>query len=326
MLEFLEGGFQTTVQDYPGRVGYWWVGIPPSGPMDPLAFRLANMLVDNPSGEAGLEITAAGPKIRFQEDNVIAITGANFQPKIDDEPIPMWESVRVKKDQILSFGLMQKHGFRTYLSVAGGINVPPYLGSKSTLFIYGKIGGFEGRSLKGGDVLKTGEPNKPLSELKGRKVKTRAKPTYKKVWEVGAIPGPHADPDFFITEDMELFFSYKWKVSLASNRVGIRLQGPNFRWARKDGGEGGKHPSNVLDYAYAIGTVNVTGEMPIILTVDGPSLGGFVSNATVASAELWKVGQAYPGRDEVKFKKLTVKDAIKLRRKQEKLVQTSIIG
>ena len=157
MLEFLEGGFQTSVQDYPGRVGYWWVGIPPSGPMDPLALRLANMLVDNPSGEAGLEITATGPKIKFQEDNVIAITGASFQPKIDGEPIPMWESVGVKKDQILSFGLIQKYGFRAYLSVAGGIDVPSYLGSKSTVFIYGKIGGFEGRCLMRGDVLKTGK-------------------------------------------------------------------------------------------------------------------------------------------------------------------------
>lgn len=325
MLEFLEGGFQTSVQDYPGRVGYWWVGIPPSGPMDPLALRLANMLVGNPSGEAGLEITAKGPKIRFQKDNVIAITGANLQPKIDGEPIPMWESVRVKKDQILSFGLIKEYGFRAYLSVAGGIDVPSFLGSKSTCFIYGKIGGFKGRCLMREDVLKTGKPDKPLSELGGRKVKTGAKPTHQEVWEVGAVPGPHADPDFLITEDMELFFSYEWKVSLQANRVGIRLQGPNFQWARKDGGEGGKHPSNILDCAYAIGTVNVTGEMPIILTVDGPSLGGFVSNATVASAELWKVGQAYPGRDKMKFKKLTVEDAIKLRREQEKLIQTSIL-
>ncbi|MEM3737616.1 MAG: 5-oxoprolinase/urea amidolyase family protein [Candidatus Bathyarchaeia archaeon] len=333
MFEVIEGGIQTTVQDYPGRIGYWNIGIPPSGPMDPLAFRLANLLVGNFQGEAGLEITAVGPKLRFLEDAVVAVTGPKLRLEVDGELIPMWESVKVKRESILSIGLIKEYGFRAYLAIAGGIDVPIFLGSKSTMtpprppFLpYGHLGGFEGRPLKRGDVLKTSRPNKLLAELVGRKLKASAMPTYQRVWEIGAIPGPHADPDFLTPEDMKMFFNYDWKVHRNSNRLGYRLSGPKPRWARNDGGEAGRHPSNIHDCAYAIGTVNMTGDMPIILTVDGPSLGGFVSNATIVSAELWKVGQAVPGVDIMRFRKLTLEEAVKLRKEQEKLIATSISG
>jgi urea carboxylase len=322
-FEVLEGGIQTTIQDYPGRVGYWDVGIPPSGPMDQLAFRLANLLVGNLEGEAGLEITAIGPKLRFLEDSIVAVTGADLQPNVDGEPVPMWESVKVRKRSLLSMGVTQGHGFRAYLAIAGGIDVPPFLGSRST-FLHGNFGGLEGRPLKKGDVVRIGKHTLHLSELAGNKTKSVARPTCERLWQIGAIPGPHSDPDFLTTADMKIFFGHEWQVHYNSNRMGYRLIGPKPQWARKDGGEAGRHPSNIHDTAYAIGTVNMTGDMPIILTADGPSLGGFVSNATVASAELWKVGQAVPGTDRIVFRKLTIEDAASLRTHQEELISNSV--
>jgi len=322
-FEVLEGGIQTTIQDYPGRVGYWDVGIPPSGPMDAPAFRLANLLVGNAQGEAGLEITAMGPKLRFLQDSVAAVTGADLQPNVDGEPVPMWESVKVRKGSVLSFGVTRGHGFRAYLAIAGGIDVPPFLGSRST-FLYGHFGGLEGRPLKKGDVVRIGKHSLHLSELAGKKAKSAARPTYERSWQIGATPGPHSEPDFLTTDDMKTFFGHEWQVHYNSNRMGYRLIGPKPQWARSDGGEAGRHPSNIHDTAYAIGTVNMTGDMPIILTADGPSLGGFVSNATVVAAELWKVGQAVPGTDRIMFRKLTIQDAVRLRTDQEQLISNSI--
>lgn len=317
MLEIKDGGFQTTVQDYPGRTGYWSVGIPPSGPMDPFAFRLGNKLVGNPSGDAGFEIVSPGPTIEVQKDNVIAFTGADNQPMVDGERIPMWESVRVNEGQTITFGGVPDQGFRTYLCVSGGIDVPSYLNSKSTFFTYQGIGGFKGRTLQNGDSMETGDPNGLLQELTGRRVSDDVLPSYQNNWEIRAVPGPEADPDYLTDDDMDLFFSYEWGINQSSNRIGVRLEGPDFEWARDSGGEGGEHPSNVLDRPYGIGNINVTGEKPVILTNDGPSLGGFVTIATIPQAELWKVGQAYPDRDTISFQSISVEDAIEIRKSRK---------
>ena len=132
MIEVINAGLYTTVQDYPGRVGYWNVGIPPSGPMDSLAFRIANRLLGNKDGEAGLEITAIGPELRFRDDATIALTGAKLQGTINGREVPWWEILYVEKGSVLSLRAMQGHGLRAYLAIGGGINVPDYLGSKST--------------------------------------------------------------------------------------------------------------------------------------------------------------------------------------------------
>ena len=236
--------------------------------------HLANRLVGNPEGEAGLEVTAVGPRLKFLQDCVIAIAGARFQPSLDGEAFPMWESTRVKKDTTLSFGKIEEHGFRAYLCIAGGIDVPLFLGSRST-FPHGHLGGFEGRPLMNGDVLKIGKHDLPWRDLIGKVVKHSARPIHMRLWEIGVTPGPHADPDFLTADDMHMFFSQEWQVHYNSNRLGCRLVGPKPRWARLEGGQAGRHPSNIHDCAYALGTVNMTGDMPVILSVDGPSMGGF---------------------------------------------------
>ena len=318
MIEVINAGLYTTVQDYPGRVGYWNVGIPPSGPMDALAFRIANKLVSNGDHEAGLEITAIGPALKFLSDATVALAGAKLQGTRNGKEVPWWETLYVEKGTVLSLGAVQGPGWRSYLAVGGGIDVPDYLGSKST-FPQGHFGGYEGHSLMKGDLIHI---NKRIPEFH-RHWKSAAAiiPQYETEWEVGAIPGPHAAPDFFTPVDVEVFYSTQWRVHYNSNRLGYRLEGPKPQFARKDGGEGGRHPSNVPDYAYAIGTVNFTGDMPIILTVDGPSLGGFVSLATVTTSELWKIGQAKP-HDFIRFKKLTVEEAIEQLSRQEQLLQS----
>ncbi len=303
-IDVMEPGTQTTVQDYPGRLGYWHVGVPPSGPMDSLAFRIANELVGNSENAAGLEIAVTGPTLRFRADALIAVTGADFFARLDGVPVARWEAVAVSKGSVLEFGT---GGGRAYLGVAGGFDVPQYLGSRST-FILGKFGGHAGRALRAGDVLAVGETQDGC----GLKPTLRAE-AHTTRWEIGAIYGPHGAPDFFTPGDIEMFFSTSWKVHYNSDRTGVRLIGPKPVWARKDGGEAGLHPSNIHDNAYAIGTVDFTGDMPVILGPDGPSLGGFVCPATIVHDELWKIGQLKPG-DTVRFRAVSMEGPVLRRR------------
>ena len=303
-IDVLDAGVQTTVQDYPGRLGYWHVGVPPSGPMDALAFRAANRLAGNPEGAAGLEIAVMGPTLRFAADTVIALTGADFDARLEGEPVERWRAVRVQAGATLEMGTAQGAGARAYLAVAGGLDVPLYLNSRAT-FILGKFGGHAGRVLRGGDVLHTG-----VTDAKERRAAIDA-PRYSNHWEIAVLYGPHGAPDFFTPGDIETFFATSWKVHHNSDRTGVRLIGPKPNWARKDGGEAGLHPSNIHDNAYAIGTVDFTGDMPVILGPDGPSLGGFVCPATIVHAELWKMGQLRPG-DTIRFGVVTAEQAEQL--------------
>ncbi|SEM79247.1 urea carboxylase [Nitrosomonas marina] len=302
-VDILSPGVQTTIQDYPGRLGYWHIGVPPSGPMDGLAFRLANQLVGNNSDAAGLEITFAGPTIRFNCDSVIAITGAPIAVHLDGEPLSLWRSHSVKAGAVLQFGKITHHGCRAYLAVQCGFQVVDYLGSKST-FTLGQFGGHAGRVLRSGDVLQIEKADRHQP----RYLEDANIPLYTDHWVIGVLYGPHGAPDFFTEKDMQTFFTAEWTVHHNSNRTGIRLLGPKPEWARSDGGEAGLHPSNIHDNAYAIGAVDFTGDMPVILGPDGPSLGGFVCPATVAHAELWKLGQLKPG-DTVCFCPLSLTQA-----------------
>ncbi|WP_371130407.1 5-oxoprolinase/urea amidolyase family protein [Nitrosospira multiformis] len=306
---------QTTIQDFPGRLGYWNIGVPPSGPMDSLAFRLANRLVDNMEGQAAMEITFGGPTLRINCDSVIAVTGAPIQVSLDGKPLAQWQSHQVKAGALLKFGDIMKYGCRAYLAVQGGFQVPDYLGSKST-FMLGQFGGHEGRTLRPGDVLhivaaKSHTPRSLAKELI---------PEYTNNWEIGVLYGPHGAPDFFTDGDVSNFFASDWKVSHNSDRTGVRLIGPKPKWARTDGGEAGLHPSNIHDVAYSIGAVDFTGDLPVILGPDGPSLGGFVCLATLAHAELWKMGQLRPG-DNVRFHQISVTEAQALEISQDAIIQ-----
>ncbi|MGR9086802.1 MAG: urea carboxylase [Gammaproteobacteria bacterium] len=298
-VDVLDGGTQSMIQDYPGRLGYWDVGVPPSGPMDPLAFRLANRILGNPPEAAGLEMAVRGPTLKFNTDVRIALAGAAMAAEVNGEPVPYWCPVQIKAGDTLKFGGIAGPGCRTYLAIRHGFDVPRYLGSRST-FTLGKFGGHGGRTLRAGDVLAVQDGELELPETSVRK---EAIPRYRTDWSIGVLYGPHGAPDFFTEKDIEQLFSTGWEVHYNSNRTGIRLIGPKPQWARPDGGEAGLHPSNIHDNAYAVGTVDFTGDMPVILGPDGPSLGGFVCPATVVDAELWKLGQLKPG-DSIRFQRL----------------------
>ena len=318
-IDVLSPGVQTTIQDYPGRTGYWSVGVPPSGPMDGLAFRLANRVVGNPEGRAGLEITLAGPTLRFNCDSIIAIGGAPMEVQLDGTPLEYWRPYTIKTGSMLQFGKLVGYGCRAYLAVRGGFQVPDYLGSKST-FALGQFGGHAGRTLLTGDVLHIVEIAENDREHAGSgiwgKLPEQLIPSYTDQWEIGVLYGPHGAPDFFTGEDIRTFFSAEWTIHYNSSRTGVRLIGPKPHWARSDGGEAGLHPSNIHDNAYAIGAVDFTGDMPVILGPDGPSLGGFVCPATIVQAELWKMGQLKPG-DRVRFRRLSMEQAFALEKKQD---------
>jgi 5-oxoprolinase (ATP-hydrolysing) subunit C len=323
MLEVIEGGIQTTVQDYPGRRGLLDQGICPAGPFDSVAFRLANLLVGNEAGAAGLEVTAGNARFRFADDVAVALCGADMQPKLDGEPFPLWESRLVGAGQELALSSVAGGGFRAYLAVAGAIDVPEYLGSRAT-YVPGGIGGFQGRGLKKGDQVPVGAAGN-LAARTGARVKPGLVPAYGTEWELEAVPGPQSAPDYWTWDDFDFFFSNTWKLDRNSNRMGYRLQSHGWQWARSGGGVAGGHPSNILDNGYAVGAVNIAGDQPIILGVDGPTLGGFVCAAGVAFGAMWKLGQMAPGRDLIRFKELSIEEAADLARRTDALASDASI-
>ncbi|MBV8500324.1 MAG: urea carboxylase [Paucibacter sp.] len=308
-IDVLEPGLQSTVQDWPGRQGYWNVGLPPCGPMDALSHRLANRLVGNHESAAALELTAAGPTLKFNCDAVIAMTGAAMHATLDGQALAPWKAHPVKANSVLKLGAIVGAGLRAYVAVQGGLQVPEYLGSRST-FTLGQFGGHGGRALRTGDVLPVvpAHAESLASAARRRALSPRLRPPITHDWEIGVLYGPHGAPEFFTDDDISTFFATGWEVHYNSSRTGVRLIGPKPQWARRDGGEAGLHPSNIHDNAYAIGAVDFTGDMPVILGPDGPSLGGFVCPATIVQAELWKLGQLKPG-DRVRFKRLTQSQA-----------------
>ena len=306
-FEVLSGGTQTSVQDYPGRVGYWAVGVPPSGPMDSRALRLGNRLLGNPEGSAALEITMSGPTLRFNCDAVVAVTGAPIPLSLDGQAQAMNTTLFVPAGATLSLGTIAGSGARSYLCLRGGIDVPDYLGSKST-FTLGQFGGHGGRALRAGDVLHLS----PLRDRSaGEQLPSEQVVDLPAVRRIRVIYGPHGAPEYFTPAYIDTFFTTEWEVHFNSSRTGVRLIGPKPQWARADGGEAGLHPSNIHDNPYAIGAVDFTGDMPVILGPDGPSLGGFVCPVTVIEADLWQLGQLKAG-DKVQFSPVDLKTARRL--------------
>ncbi|MEU2587085.1 5-oxoprolinase/urea amidolyase family protein [Streptomyces avermitilis] len=293
-VEVVAAGTLTTVQDWPGRTGYWQVGVPPCGPMDDRSFRLGNRALGNEEGAPGLECTLQGPALRFTHATTVCVTGAPAPVTVDGTPVAQWEPVTVPAGAVLEVGAPAEHGLRTYVLFAGGLDVPAFLGSAAT-FTLGRFGGHGGRALRTGDVLHGGSVRD-----RGAPVRAEDRPVFGTEWHVGALEGPHAAPEFFTEDDIRDFYAAGWKVHFNSARTGVRLVGPKPRWARSDGGEAGLHPSNIHDTPYSVGAVDYTGDMPVLLGPDGPSLGGFVCPATVATAERWKLGQLRPG-DTVRF-------------------------
>ena len=303
-FEVLSAGTQTTVQDYQGRLGYWAVGVPPSGPMDDRALRLGNRLLGNPEGAAGLEITMSGPLLRFNTDAVVAVTGAPIPLTLDGVAQPMDTALFVPAGSTLALGTIAGAGARSYLTVRGGLQVPDYLGSKST-FTLGQFGGHGGRALRAGDVLHL----LPLENREaGASLPAELATELPAVRTLRVIYGPHGAPEYFTDSYMQTFLATDWEVHFNSSRTGVRLIGPKPEWVRESGGEAGLHPSNIHDNPYAIGAVDFTGDMPVILGPDGPSLGGFVCPVTVIEADLWQLGQLKAG-DKVRFVPVSLETA-----------------
>ncbi len=317
-IDVLAPGTQTTIQDFPGRIGYWAVGIPPSGPMDALSLRLANRIVGNPEGAAALEMTMSGPTLVFRSDALFALTGAEMRASLDGVPVPRFAPTAARAGQRLVVGGVQGPGARGYLAVRGAFDVPEYLGSRAT-FTLGGFGGHGGRALRTGDVLRISKETAGLTAP--APLPEGAVPELTSEWEIGVLEGPHAAPDFFDEAFIASFYDVRWKVHYNSARTGVRLIGPKPLWARQDGGEAGLHPSNLHDNAYAIGTVDFTGDMPILLGPDGPSLGGFVCPATIVTAELWKMGQLKPG-DTVRFRPWALETAERVESRVDSVVRT----
>lgn len=300
-------GMLTTVQDWPGRTGYWQVGVPPSGPMDDLSFRLGNRAVGNSEGAPGLEATLAGPTVHFTDATLVCVTGAPALVTVNGRPVPQWRAVTVPADGTLAVGAAADTGMRIYILIAGGIEVPRFLGSSAT-FTLGGFGGPAGRALAVGDVLTLGDSVGAEPQC----IPGTAQPAIGHHWELAVTEGPHGAPDFFTRSDIDELLSTDYEVHFNSDRTGVRLIGPKPQWARTDGGEAGLHPSNIHDNAYSIGALDFTGDTPILLGPDGPSLGGFVCPVTVVSADRWKLGQLRAG-DTLRFVKIEASRSASLR-------------
>lgn len=306
-LEVLEPGLQTTVQDYPGRRGRQSLGFFPSGPVDHLAFRLSNVLVENPPGAAALEI----PLGRFQASmlcaGTIAVCGPSTDVTLNGQRISMWESIAVQEGDVLVCGVIRGGGYRVYLAVSGGIAVPDVFGSRSTFLVAG-LGGYDGRALERADVLEIDGPVRRDSVT--RRLPTSLRPTYPHDWEIEVISGPQAD--LLTDDDFAEFLGTCWRCDLNSDRVAVRLHPHRFQWTRDSGDIAGGHPSNLLDGSYPLGGVLAYGDVLTILGPDSHTSGGFAVIATIASAALWKVGQLRPGRDTVTFREIDHEQAAAL--------------
>ncbi|MCX2713723.1 5-oxoprolinase/urea amidolyase family protein [Mycolicibacterium sp. J2] len=300
-VEVLRPGMLTTVQDWPGRIGFWHIGVPPSGPMDDLSFRIGNRVLGNPEGQAGLECTRTGPALRFPDGGRVCVTGAPVPVTVDGARVPQWQSVTVPAGGVLDVGTLSGPGMRCYVLVAGGLVEPEYLDSTAT-FTLGSFGGHDGRALRAGDELQAGADPGPHQDRPDRDARAAIdeQPSIGHRWEIAVTEGPHGAPEFFTRADIDTIIGTDYTVHFNSDRTGVRLEGPKPQWARTDGGEAGLHPSNIHDNAYCVGALDFTGDTPILLGPDGPSLGGFVCPVTVVGGDRWKLGQLAPG-DTVRF-------------------------
>jgi urea carboxylase len=286
--------------------------------MDSLAFRLANLLVGNAAGAAALEIQFTGPTLAFHAESAFALTGPGCDATLDGQAIPLWQTVRVRDGQVLRCPFV-RNGARLYLAVCGGIEGESVFGSRSTFW----QAGIGGQALKHGDALSTG-PHLDSEPI--RWVPPNRRPKYAETIEAEVTSGPHFD--WLSEHGQRILLTTAWRVTGRSDRTGIRLGGPPLDFA--DGAinkapEHGPEPTNVVNTGYPVGGLNLCGDTPIILPVDGPSMGGFITPIVVASAALWKVGQARPGQT-IGFRLIPITEAIALRRQLEQHASNASIA
>ena len=310
-VDVISGGAYTTVQDYPGRPTMGR-GFPHAGPMDPLAFQIANLLVGNVPGMEGLECTLDGPELRFLGPAVIAICGASMDVSLDGRAIDMWSRIHIARGQKLKIGKTTGGGCRSYLAIHGGLpSVAEWFGSKATSPGVA-VGGYQGRQLASGDLLEIVK-DIPAHMFEPLVLPQTLIPTYPSHWNLLSMPGPYQE-GYLTDEDVQMIYKTKWQISHNAARGGIRLVGPKPKFARADGGEGGAHPSNVAEYGYPLGTLNWTGDDPCVFPVDCPDFGGFISSTTIAKADYWKMGQMKAG-NTMQYIPVTLEDALAERKR-----------
>ncbi|HEX3826036.1 MAG TPA: 5-oxoprolinase/urea amidolyase family protein [Sporichthyaceae bacterium] len=288
-LQVLSPGVQTTVQDLGGRPGMWDVGVPPSGAWDDLSFALANLAVGNDPRTAGLEAVLVGPVLRFTDRRLFCLTGAGAAATLDGRPVRTGIVEVARRGAVLDMGPCGPAGMRAHLAVAGGLSVEEVLGSRAT-FLLGGFGGHDGRALQVGDEIGLGRTENLSAPLDI----VPLLPRLGHEWAIRVLPGPHGAPEHLTEDGVADLFAAVWTVDHRADRTGIRLVGPTPRWARRDGGEAGLHPSNIHDSAYPIGGIMLAGDTPVIVGPDGPSLGGFVVPAVVIAADRWMLAQLRP--------------------------------
>ncbi|NKX86864.1 5-oxoprolinase subunit C family protein [Nocardia coubleae] len=288
-IEIIEPGLATTVQDL-GRSGSYNVGIPPSGALDQFSARVANLLVGNPETAALLEAPYLAPKLRVTAPTTLAVAGATAEVKVNGEPVPAWEAVPVAAGDELSFGFVTA-GARVYIAVAGGIDVPEVLGSRST-YALGGLGGFSGRSLQAGDILPVGPARTGFIP---RQVPEQLRPRFGKDVRLRIVLGLY---DYRLTTDgLSSLLESDWQLTPVADRTGFRYSGPPLTFRDREQPFGaGSDPSNIVDAGYPIGSIQVpSGSEPIILHRDAVSGGGYAMVGTVISTDMDIVGQCAPG-------------------------------
>ena len=306
MIRILDAGPQTTVQDL-GRTGQMRYGIPPSGPVDRFAFVLANRLVGNADTAAALECTLIGPRFEITDAGAIAVTGADMPVTVNGRSAAGWSTIAVKAGDVVKLG-PARTGVRSYVGVAGGLDVPLVLGSRST-YLRGRVGGVEGRALRKGDELRVF----PSGPVEPRRVEPRAIPDYTGEPTVRAVLGPQADR--FTAEGLEALFGGRYEVLPQSDRMGSRLRGPRIAHARGH---------DIVSDGIALGSIQVPGDgQPIVLLVDRQSTGGYTKAATICSFDIWRVGQARPGQS-LRFHQIGVDEAHRLFREADRALEAAV--
>ncbi|MCB4207863.1 biotin-dependent carboxyltransferase family protein [Arthrobacter sp. UM1] len=308
-LEVLVPGLSTTVQDR-GRTGYYHVGLPQGGSLDQYSARLANALVGNGEGEAVLECTYMGPKLRADRPALVAVAGAPVPVKVNGEERGEWESLLLNEGDELEFGVIQG-GTRYYIAVAGGVDVPEVLGSRST-YALGALGGLNGRKLEAGDSVPVGAPAGDLQVLAGRRVPEEFRPEFCGSQELRFLFGLY---DHRLTEEGRRRIAEEtWTLTPVADRMGMRYDGPGVEWVEREQPFGaGSDQSNIVDAGYAVGSIQIPGgTQPIILHRDAVSAGGYAMVGTVISADMDVVARATPGT-QTRFVEVTMEEALTAR-------------
>ena len=315
-IKVRQPGLLTTVQDT-GRFGQYDIGMPPSGAMDVFSYQVGNYLVGNEEGAAGLEITYFGPEIEFTQDAVIAITGAELPPKINGERAATWETLAVEEGDVLSFDYL-KSGARSYLAIAGGIDVPVFMHSRSTYTLIG-LGGHEGRALQEGDELKVRKSN-GASDRVGKRVEDRNIPAYSDEPELRVIVGLAS---YRLTkESLETFLNTEWTVTPDADRIGYRYRGGELEFVEREQPAGaGADQANVVDFGYPVGSIQVPGGVePIVLNNDAVTGGGYATIGTVISVDRDTLAQTKTN-DKTRFRSVDLEEAMEARHQRRQQMQ-----